>query len=133
RSPQYGGAAGRLFDLLERGGARRLGLAPLPAEVIAEVAADAAGAPPGRDLLELIEGAGGNPRLVVDLLAGLRDEDALDLTGGDAHPRSARPPARLHGFARERLTRLGREARHLLVLAAVLGRPFALEEVGELL
>jgi len=133
RSPQYGGAAGRLFDLLERGGARRLGLAPLPAEVIAEVAADAAGAPPGRDLLELIEGAGGNPRLVVDLLAGLRDEDALDLTGGDAHPRSARPPARLHGFARERLTRLGREARHLLALTAVLGRPFALEEVGELL
>jgi len=133
RSPQYGGAAGRLFGVLERAGARRLGLAPLPAEAIAEVAADETGAPPGRDLLDLIEGAGGNPRLVVDLLAGLRDEDALDFTGGDAHPRSDRPPARLHGFARERLTRLGREARHLLVLAAVLGRAFTPEEVGELL
>src|SRR5690606_10122480 len=122
-----------LFAALERAGARRLTLAPLPAEAIAEVAADEAGAPPGPDLLDLVAGAGGNPRLVVDLLAGLRDENALDLTGGDARPRSARPPERLGRFARDRLARLGREARHLVELAAVLGRPFTPEDVAGLL
>src|SRR5690606_12782363 len=66
RSPQHGGAAEHLFAALGRAGARRLNLGPLPAEALAEVAADAAGAPPCRDLLALIEGAGGNPRLVVD-------------------------------------------------------------------
>jgi len=133
RSPQDDRGAGRLFAALERAGARRLELAPLPPDAIAQVAADTAGAPPGPGLLDLVAGAGGNPGLVVDLLAGLRDENALDLTGGHARPRSARPPERLGRFARERLARLGREARHLVELAAVLGRPFTPEDVGGLL
>ncbi|MGI8331970.1 helix-turn-helix transcriptional regulator [Actinomadura scrupuli] len=126
----------RLFEALEREGAGRMLLEPLDDDAVSEVAVDVLGAKPEADVLALAGGAGGNPFLLVELLGGLRDEAAIELKGGRAHLVSARLPQlpqRVHALARTRLDRLSRETRHLLQVAAVLGRTFSVDELAAML
>ncbi|GAA0995912.1 hypothetical protein GCM10009555_090830 [Acrocarpospora macrocephala] len=122
-----------LFDILERHGARRMTLPPLPPTATAELAADVLAADPDPDLLALAATTNGNPALLVELLRGLRDENRLDITAGSAHLLSAGVPERLQASVRQLLHLLTPEARHLVETAAVLGRSFQLDEVAELL
>ncbi|GAA0411121.1 hypothetical protein Acor_14930 [Acrocarpospora corrugata] len=122
-----------LFDILERHGAPRVRLPPLPAAAVAELAADVLRAPPDPALLALAADADGNPGLLVDLLRGLRDENCLEITPGRARILSAHLPDRLQISVRQRLDLLTPEARQLVETAAVLGRAFRLEETAELL
>ncbi|MGH3391808.1 MAG: helix-turn-helix transcriptional regulator [Actinomadura sp.] len=123
----------RLFEALEREGARRMSLEPLDDDAVSEVAGDVLGATPEAELLALAGGAGGNPFLLVELLGGLRDEAAIELADGRAQLVSARLPQRVHASARARLDRLSPETRHLLQVAAVLGRTFSVDDLAAML
>ncbi len=123
----------RLFELLERQGAVRVELGPLPDDAVALVAGDLLGAEPKPDLLALVSGAGGNPFLVTELIAGLRDEGALTISGGRAGLVSAQLPTRIQTVVRHRLDRLSPQAHQLIETAAVLGQAFTPDDVAELL
>ena len=122
-----------LFGLLEKDGAARVTLAPLDQDAVAAMLTDAFGAPPDQALADLARGAAGNPSLVAELIGGLRDDDAVQVTGGRAVLASARLPQRIHRLAQRRLDGLSKQARQLLVTAAVLGPAFRLEDAAEML
>jgi DNA-binding CsgD family transcriptional regulator len=122
-----------LFGLLEQDGAARLSLAPLGQDAVTAMLTDAFGAPPDQALGDLARGAAGNPSLVAELIGGLRDDHAVQVTGGRAVLASARLPRRIYRLAQRRLDGLSQRARHLLVTAAVLGPAFRLEDAAEML
>jgi DNA-binding CsgD family transcriptional regulator len=122
-----------LFGQLEQDGAARVTLAPLDRDAVTAMLADAFGAPPEETLAGLARGAAGNPSLVAELIGGLRDDHAVRVAGGRAVLTSARLPQRIHRLAQQRLDGLGKEARHLLVTAAVLEPAFRLEDAAEML
>jgi DNA-binding CsgD family transcriptional regulator/tetratricopeptide (TPR) repeat protein len=125
--------AERLFGLLEGDGAARVRLAPLTEEEVTALLTDAFGAPPHSALRTLAAGAAGNPRLLSELVGGLRDDDAVRVTDGRATLMSGRLPGRMHRAARQRLQGVSGQARHVLTTAAVLGGSFRLEDVAEML
>jgi DNA-binding CsgD family transcriptional regulator len=122
-----------LFGQLEQDGADRVTLAPLDQDTVMTMLADAFGKPPDDALAGLACGAAGNPSLVAELIGGLRDDHAVRVAGGRAALASARLPQRIHRLAQQRLDGLGKEARHLLVTAALLGPAFRLEDAAEML
>ena len=129
-----GSAAGLLFDLLEQDGAARLTLGPLDEDAVAGLVADTLHAAPDARLTELAAGAAGNPYLLVELLTGLREEDAIQVTRGRATLVPARPlPERVQLAVRAWLGGLAGPVRPLLETAAVLGRSFRLEDAAEML
>jgi DNA-binding CsgD family transcriptional regulator len=130
-TPQY--VADHMFDVLEKDGAARLTLAPLDHDAVAAMLTDAFGAPPEQALADLTRGAAGNPSLVAELIGGLRDDHAVQVTGGRAVLTSTRLPRRIHRLAQRRLDGLSPQTRHLLVTAAVLGPSFRLEDAAEML
>ncbi len=128
-----GSAAALLFDLLEQDGAVRLTLGPLDDDAVAGLVADTLRAAPDARLTELAAGAAGNPYLLVELLTGLREEDAIQVTRGRATLVSARLPERVQLAVRAWLGGLAGPVRPLLETAAVLGRSFRLEDAAEML
>jgi len=128
-----GSGAGLLFDLLERDGAARVTLGPLGDDAVAAVVADALQATPDDQLTELAAGAAGNPYLLVELLTGLREEDAIQVARGRATLVSAQLPDRVQLAVQAWLGGLNRQTRRLLETAAVLGRSFRLDDVAEML
>src|SRR6516162_3177228 len=122
-----------LFGLLEKDGAARVTLAPLDQDAVLGMLTDAFGAPPDQALADLARGAARNPSLLAELIGGLREEHAVQVTGGRAMLASDRLPQRIHGLAQRRLDGLSKRARHLLVTAAVLGPTFRLEDAAEML
>jgi DNA-binding CsgD family transcriptional regulator len=125
--------ADHMFGLLERDGAARVTLAPLDRDAVAGMLTDAFGAPPDQALSDLARSAAGNPSLVAELIAGLRDDHAVRVTGGQAVLASAGLPRRIHRLAQQRLDGLGQQARQLLETVAVLGPAFRLEDAAEML
>jgi DNA-binding CsgD family transcriptional regulator/tetratricopeptide (TPR) repeat protein len=124
---------GRLYEVLERGGAVRMTLEALGDRSVAEIVTDVLGATPEPALLEFAAGAGGNPFILVELLGGLRDEGAVELSDGHARLISPRLPRRLQELARRRLGRLSPHSRHVLQVAAVLGRTFSADDLTDML
>ena len=122
-----------LFDLLELDGAARITLAPLSDEAVGAMLTDVFGAPPDQGLLDLARGAAGNPSLLAELIRGLREDNAAEVTGGCAVLVSARLPWRMHVAAQRRLDGLSKRVRHLLATATVLGPSFRLEDAAEML
>jgi DNA-binding NarL/FixJ family response regulator len=122
-----------LFGLLEKDGAVRIDLAPLDDDAVAVLLTRAFGAPPDRGLLALACGAAGNPALLTELIRGLGDDKAVRVAGDRAVLVSTQLPRRVHRVAQRRLDGLSKQARHLLVTAAVLGSSFRLEDAAEML
>jgi len=122
-----------LFGLLEKDGAARITLAPLDEDAVAAMLTDGFGAPPDPALAGLADGAAGNPSLVAELIGGLHDDNAVRVTGGRAVLASPRLPQRIHRLAQRWLDDLSKQARQLLVTAAVLGPAFRLEDAAEML
>jgi DNA-binding CsgD family transcriptional regulator len=133
RTAADGSAAALLFDLLEQDGAVRVTLGPLGDNAVAGLVTDTLHAVPDARLTELAAGAAGNPYLLVELLTGLREEDAIQVTRGRATLVSARLPERVQLTMRAWLGGLTARVRPLLETAAVLGRSFRLEDVAEML
>src|ERR1700683_4005602 len=124
---------GRLFDLLESAGARRISLAPLADDAAAEMITDALGATPDSGLLALAADAAGNPLLLAELVRGLQEEDAVEVAGGRACPGGGHIARRTFEVMRNTVDGLAAETRHLLDAAAVLGRSFRLEDAATML
>jgi len=122
-----------LSGLLENDGAVRVALAPLDQDAATAMLTDAFGAPPDQALADLARGAAGNPSLLAELVEGLRNDHAVQVTGGRAVLASPGLPQSIHRLARRRLDGLSKQARHLLVTAAVLGPAFRLEDAADML
>jgi len=133
RSSPARGDSERLFRLLEDEGAVSASLAPLDRNSVTVMVTDAFGAPPDRLLADLAAGAAGNPLLLAELIRGLGDEGAVQVSGGHAVLTSTRLPDRVREAVQRRLDGLTDQARHLLVTAAVLGPEFRLEDAADML
>ncbi|MFI9011985.1 LuxR C-terminal-related transcriptional regulator [Actinosynnema sp. NPDC053489] len=115
----------------ERGEVVALG--PLDDEAVERMLADLVDAVPHPDLTRLTTGAGGNPRLVAELVAGLREEGRLDVTDGVARPRGGWLPHRVGAAARRQVDARSPRAAQVLRVAAVLGRSFLLRDVAAMM
>jgi DNA-binding CsgD family transcriptional regulator len=133
RNDEEVGPSDLLFTLLEDEGATPIELGPLDGGAVADLLADALGAPPDEELLELAAGAGGNAFLVVELIEGLSDEQATEIVDGMATVVSSDVPERLQVAARDRLRRLSPGAAQLLEIGAVLGRSFSVDALADAL
>ncbi len=122
-----------LFGHLERSGAARVQLGPLDDEAVTGVVTEILGAPANPEVLALAAGAGGNPLLLIELLAGLRDEGRIRADGEPAGLASGPLPQRLRAVVHRWVAALGPRARQLLAIGAVLGRSFTVDNVAALL
>lgn len=125
--------AGVLFNQLAGDGATRITLTPLDDEAVTGLIVDILGVSPDPGLLTLASGAAGNPLLLTELVQGLQDEGALQVSQEAASVASPRLPQRLSAAVRRWLGRLSQDVRHMLETAAVLGRAFRLGDVAEML
>ena len=94
------------------------------------MAADVLGAPAGGDLLRTLAGVQGNPFLVVDLLAGLREENLVRVVDGRAGLAENRVPHRLEDSMRRRLSRTTPAGERVVTVAASLARQFTLSQIA---
>jgi DNA-binding CsgD family transcriptional regulator/tetratricopeptide (TPR) repeat protein len=133
RSSPARGEAEKLFRLLEADDAVQISLPPLDRDAETVMVTDVFGAPPDQKLADLVAGASGNPSLLAELIGGLDDEGAVQVSGGLAVLTSTRLPDRVRETARRRLDDLSDQARHLLFTAAVVGPEFRLEDAAEML
>ncbi|MEV7280565.1 AAA family ATPase [Streptomyces sp. NPDC093111] len=99
-----------------------LPLRPLPDTALTELAHDVLGADVPERLAGLLDGAGGNPFLATEMLAGIA------ATGADG----AAPPERLVLGVRDRLAGLRPDTLHFLRIGSVLGRAFSLADAAAL-
>ncbi|MFB9838277.1 ATP-binding protein, partial [Actinoallomurus acaciae] len=127
-----GSGTDRVFEILARDGAVRIVLEPLSDRAVAEVIDDVLGAAPGPELLAMTAATGGNPFLLVELLRGLHDENAVRTADGQVTLVSRQLPRRMQEIARSRLGRLSPHTRHLLQVAAVLGHSFRVDDLAEM-
>ena len=125
--------ADHLFNLLERNGAVRLTLGPLSDDAAVMMLTDSFGAPPDPGLTALASGAAGIPSLLTELIRGLQENHAVNVSGGRAVLTSSDLPWQLRHLAQQRLGQVSRQTRHLLVTAAILGPAFRLEDAAEML
>ena len=125
--------AGRLFGLLDKDGAVRVRLGPLDQDAVTGLLTDAFGVPPDAGLRALAAEAAGNPSLLTELIAGLREDGSVRVTGGHAVLTSGRLPRRMRHVAQHRLDGLSEQARNLVETAALLGSSFRLEDAAAML
>ena len=90
-------------------------------------------AEPGDALLDLAKGARGSPFVLIELLAGLRDEDLIRVVAGQAELVEARLPRRVESTMRERLRFVSAPAREAVSVAASLGRRFSFADLAGML
>lgn len=95
-------------------------LGPLAAAAVTQLAVDRLGTRPGEHLGTLLDGAAGNPFLVIELLAG-------------ATPEAGEIPGNLVRRVRHRLRHLPPQTLSLLQAGAVLGRAFTVDDAAALL
>jgi DNA-binding CsgD family transcriptional regulator len=127
------GDAEWLFSHLMQAGATRIRLGPLGETGMAEVLAGALEAAPDEGLRALAAGAGGNPLLLTELLAGLTDEGGIGTDAGSAWLVSDHLPQRFLAVIERWVAAFGPRTRQVLTVGAVLGRSFSLDDVATLL
>ncbi len=120
----------RALAELTTAGALTIRLTPLNASAVAEVAADVLGAPAGGDLLRTLADVRGNPFLIVDLLAGLREEKLVCVVDGRMRLVESRVPHRLEDSMRRRLSRVTPTGERVVTVAASLARQFTLNQIA---
>jgi DNA-binding CsgD family transcriptional regulator len=133
RPVEAGSDLGRAAADLLRTGASQTVLGRLDQAAVAEVAADVLGAAPDDSLLALAEGMRGNPFFLMELLAGLREEQLVSLDAGRATLVEARLPLRVRESMRRRLARMSPVARNVAAVAASLGRRFTVGQLAAVL
>ncbi|MCG5218130.1 LuxR family transcriptional regulator [Streptosporangium sp. KLBMP 9127] len=127
------GQAASLFDLLERNGAERVKLPALSPDAVIALMTDALGVPPDPTMLALAGAAGGNPLLITELLAGLRDEGILRVSGNRTALPYAHVPNRSRIVVRRWIDTLSRDTRNLIETVAVLDRSVSPQQAASLL
>jgi DNA-binding CsgD family transcriptional regulator/tetratricopeptide (TPR) repeat protein len=122
----------RALAELTTAGAMTIRLEPLSASAVAEVAADELRALPGGDLLRTLADVHGNPFLIVDLLAGLREENLVSVADGRARLVENRVPHRLEDSMRRRLSRTTPAGERIVTVAASLARQFTVNQIASM-
>ncbi|HET9889467.1 MAG TPA: LuxR C-terminal-related transcriptional regulator [Mycobacterium sp.] len=120
----------RALAELTSAGAATIQLTSLDASAVAQLAADVLGARAGGDLLRTLADVRGNPFLIVDLLAGLREERLVCVVDGRAKMVENRVPHRLEDSMRRRLSRITPMAERAAIVAASLARQFTLNQIA---
>ncbi|MEQ4206912.1 AAA family ATPase [Actinopolymorpha sp. B9G3] len=110
---------------------RHIELGPLSREAMLALAEDRLDRHPGPRLTRLLEGAGGNPFLAVELVEGLVNEALVD--GEDLAPTGQKVPTRLRHALRGRMHGSRTGAWELLRVGSVLGDTFNVEDAAALL
>ncbi|WP_309505768.1 LuxR C-terminal-related transcriptional regulator [Streptomyces pyxinae] len=111
----------------------RLVLGPLGPVAALQLAADVLGVPPGPAVARLVERAGGHPRMLTELLIGMREEGTIRTDGAEAELTGARLPDRVRARVRATLGQYSRECRQFLSVAAVLGAEVEYTELSAML
>ncbi|MCX5611525.1 LuxR C-terminal-related transcriptional regulator [Streptomyces sp. NBC_00047] len=115
------------------GRSERLSLGPLGPAHSLSLARDLLGAPPAPALVQLIDQAGGHPRLLIELLTGLQEEGALETVDDEVRLLTSRLPARLATRVRATLERFSPGCRQLLCVASLLGCEVVYEDLALML
>src|SRR5262249_41365840 len=118
RSPERGSDVESLFSLLAKEGATEITLGGLSEDAVAGLAGDLTGRDPGRELLAMLGGVGGNPMLIREFIEGLQEERLLRTAGGRDTVLAERVPRRLYRALRRQTSGLRPEARQLLEAGA---------------
>ena len=113
-----------VMEALDSAAVRRMALVPLPPEEVNDLICHLLGARPGPELSRHVAGAGGNPLFVTELVAALREEGTVRVTGNTADVTRREVPPSLRITILRRLSALPRPTVDLLRLAAVLGATF---------
>lgn len=108
-------------------------LGDLPDSGMVALVTDVLGAPPDPALMAFVAQTGGNPRLVTDLVTGLREEGALCQRDGRTTLVQRRIPQRVVAGVRYRLEALSPRCRQMVQVAAALNGQFCLVSMAELL
>ncbi|MEV0623875.1 LuxR C-terminal-related transcriptional regulator [Nonomuraea sp. NPDC050404] len=128
------GGPGSVLPLrrMREGADSRIVLRPMPEHAVTALAADLLQAEPGETVMRLVRRAEGVPRLVVELLRGMREEGLITIRDGVASTAAESLPRRLLATVRDGLDQLSPAARRGLQIAAVLGRDFTADDVSGL-
>jgi DNA-binding CsgD family transcriptional regulator len=114
--------------------ADRLRMAPLPEAAVTELVEELAGGKPGEDLLQLADGAAGNPLYLTELVEALARGDGLAVTdAGIVEVRDRPTPGSLSAAIADRLGFLPRRVREVLQAAALLGVDFSVSDLAAVL
>ncbi|MDT9682322.1 LuxR C-terminal-related transcriptional regulator [Streptomyces sp. TRM76323] len=130
------GTGARSLDALVAssiGHTERITLDALRAPAALQVAVDVLGVPPSAPLARVLHGAGGHPRLLVELLEGMREEHLIRVGPHEAQLVEERIPQRLRALLQSMLLEYPDECRQLLRVAAVLGRESTVDDLLPLL
>ncbi|ROO86297.1 regulatory LuxR family protein [Actinocorallia herbida] len=114
------------------GDGHRIVLGPLAEPAVAAMAADLLQAEPGLSVLNVARRAQGAPRLIVELLQGLRDEGRVTVRDGVASTDGKALPRRLRTLVRGRLDQMSQAARQSVQVASVLDQTFTVAELAGL-
>jgi DNA-binding CsgD family transcriptional regulator/predicted ATPase len=126
-------ALDNLVSGLAAGGGSVIRLHGLPRDVLSAIAADLLGSPPDGALTALIDKCGGNPRLLVELLRTLVDDNAIATDPGGARLVVGRYPERLRDRLADGVGPLSASSWQLLEVASIFGQSFSVAPVAELL
>jgi DNA-binding CsgD family transcriptional regulator/tetratricopeptide (TPR) repeat protein len=120
----------RLVAGVPAAGGVELNLGPLTEDEVADVVTALVGAPPGASLWPLLRRTAGSPLFVRELIVGLRADDALRVDGDRVETTATGIPASVAVAVRHHLAQLDPATMETLRLAAVLGGPFTLPQLG---
>ena len=98
-----------------------------------DMATDLLGAVPDANLEATLRRAENLPLLVSELVQGLVEENLVTVNEQVAAVQGGQLPERFGASIRERINRLPRGAKHLVLVASVLGRDFSVSNLAELL
>ena len=115
---------------LGRLSAARLALEPLTDDEVRLLVSELSPADPDDSLLRAAARAGGNPLFVRELISALEEEGSIAVVDGTATATASHAPESVHATVRRRLGAMSNETLSMLTVAAVLGEPFALEDIA---
>ena len=105
----------------------------MDSDAVTGLMTDMLGVAPDPGLAALAAGAGGNPLLLGELIAGLRDEGKIRSERDSARLACAELPQRFRAVVQRWTEALGTRTRQLLAVGAVLGQSFKVGDVAALL
>jgi DNA-binding CsgD family transcriptional regulator/tetratricopeptide (TPR) repeat protein len=121
-----------LGEFVAQGGSH-LRLGSMEPDEVAALVTEIVGTPPGPTLLQAVEGAGGNPLFMIELLRGLSREGAIQVREGRAELPEFLLPSSFRLLVLRQLEALPMETIEVLRVASILGTSFSLAELSTVL
>lgn len=110
-----------------------IALPPLTERYVHEVVSDLIGVPPQPSLWDVVACASGNPRFIVEMIEGLREERRIEPNGELVRLRQGALPARVRATIDHYVRQLPADSLQLLRVGTVLGQVFQLSDAARML